>query len=151
VDPVKKPLLIIISMAPHWRITSRLMGVMFPHHREEVEMKHYAAIDLHGTNSVVVVLDEADRVLSQQRPRNELARILAAFAPWRDTLQGIAVESPSKARRTSSLLQWGRGNSAAEIASAIEPRRVSDRATERELKAGREAFKRDFLEMCGGS
>lgn len=56
-------------------------------------MKSYAGIDLHGTNSVVVVLDEEDRVLYQKRLRNELAGILAAFAPLRDTLQGIAVES----------------------------------------------------------
>jgi len=56
-------------------------------------MKTYAGIDLHGTNSVVVVLDEEDRVLYQKRLRNELAGILAAFAPFRETLQGIAVES----------------------------------------------------------
>lgn len=56
-------------------------------------MKHYAGIDLHGTNSVVVVLDDEDRVRDQQRLRNELAGILAAFAPFRETLQGIAVES----------------------------------------------------------
>lgn len=56
-------------------------------------MKSYAGIDLHGTNSVVVVLDDHDRVLYQQRLRNDLAGILAAFAPFRDMLEGIAVES----------------------------------------------------------
>jgi transposase len=55
-------------------------------------MKHYAGIDLHGTISVIVVLDEHDRVLFEQRLRNELTGILAAFAPFRETLEGIAVE-----------------------------------------------------------
>lgn len=56
---------------------------------------HDAGIDLHGTNCVIVVLDEDDRVVYQQRLRNELAGILAAFAPFRETLEGIAVESTS--------------------------------------------------------
>lgn len=56
-------------------------------------MKSYAGIDLHGPNSVLVVLDDEDRVLYQQRLRNELPGVLAAVAPFRDTLQGIAVES----------------------------------------------------------
>ena len=34
---------------------------------EEVAMMPYAGIDLHATNSVVVVMDEADRVLYQKR------------------------------------------------------------------------------------
>ena len=54
-----------------------------------------AGIDLHATNSVVVVIDEEDRVLYQKRLRNELALILTALAPYRATLQGIAVESTS--------------------------------------------------------
>jgi transposase len=56
-------------------------------------MNHYAGIDLHGTNSVIVVLDDNDRILYQQRLRNELPEVLAAFVPFRETLQGIAVES----------------------------------------------------------
>ena len=42
-------------------------------------MMCYAGIDLHATNSVVVVLDEADRVLYQKRLRNDLALILSAL------------------------------------------------------------------------
>ena len=53
----------------------------------------YAGIDLHSTNSVVVVLDEEDRVLYQKRLRNDLALILAALEPYRATVHGIAVES----------------------------------------------------------
>ena len=35
---------------------------MHTHNREEGAMKSYAGIDLHGTNSVIVVLDDDDRV-----------------------------------------------------------------------------------------
>ena len=56
-------------------------------------MAYYAGIDLHATNSVVVVLDDEDRVLYQKRVRNELPPILTALAPYRPTLRGIAVES----------------------------------------------------------
>jgi transposase len=53
----------------------------------------YSAIDLHSNNSVVVVTDEADRVLAEQRVANELPRILALLAPHRDELVGVVVES----------------------------------------------------------
>jgi transposase len=56
-------------------------------------MKLYAGIDLHANNSVVVVIDKADRVLYQKRLRNELGEMLRAVAPYHDTLQGIVVES----------------------------------------------------------
>ncbi len=55
--------------------------------------KLYGGIDLHGNNSVVVVLDEQDHVVSQQRLPNELAPILLHLAPFRAHLQGLAVES----------------------------------------------------------
>lgn len=53
----------------------------------------YAGIDLHATNSVVVVLDEQDHVLYQKRLRNDLTLIRDALAPYQATLHGIAVES----------------------------------------------------------
>ena len=52
-----------------------------------------AGIDLHATNSVVVVIDDEDRVLYQKRLRNDLALILTALEPYRTTVQGVAVES----------------------------------------------------------
>jgi transposase len=55
--------------------------------------KLYGGIDLHGHNSVVVVLDEADQVLYQKRLPNELAQILPQLAPFRTQLQGLVVES----------------------------------------------------------
>ena len=59
-------------------------------------MMCYAGIDLHATNSVVVVIDEADRVLYQKRLRNELAVILTALEPYQATVQGVVVESTYK-------------------------------------------------------
>ncbi|MDH5428139.1 MAG: transposase [Nitrospirota bacterium] len=55
--------------------------------------KLYGGIDLHGNNSVVVVLDEADQVLYQKRLPNEVAQILPQLAPFRAQLQGLVVES----------------------------------------------------------
>ena len=56
-------------------------------------MKLYGGIDLHANNSVVVVIDEEDRILYQKRLRNELGEILTALARYQETLQGIVVES----------------------------------------------------------
>ncbi len=54
----------------------------------------YAGIDLHATNSVVVVLDEQDRIVYQKRLRNDLTEILQALAAYQAALQGVGVESP---------------------------------------------------------
>lgn len=54
---------------------------------------NYSAIDLHSNNSVVVVTDEADRVMLRGRMPNDLAAILAVLAPYRDELAGVVVES----------------------------------------------------------
>jgi transposase len=56
-------------------------------------MTCYSGIDLHSTNSVVVVSDEAERVLYQRRLPNDLPEILAALAPYRGELVGVVVES----------------------------------------------------------
>jgi transposase len=56
-------------------------------------MKLYAGIDLHSNNSVVVVLDERDRVLVERRVANELGRILGLLEPYRDEVVGVVVES----------------------------------------------------------
>ena len=55
--------------------------------------KLYGGIDLHGNNSVVVVLDEEDHVQYRKRLPNELAQILPQLAPFRAQLQGLVVES----------------------------------------------------------
>jgi len=53
----------------------------------------YSAIDLHSNNSVVVVSDEADRVLVRRRLPNDAAAILAVLAAHRDERVGVVVES----------------------------------------------------------
>ena len=56
-------------------------------------MRLYAGIDLHANNSVLVVIDEDDRILYQKRLHNELGLLLQALAPYQETVQGIVVES----------------------------------------------------------
>jgi transposase len=56
-------------------------------------MRWYSGIDLHSNNSVVVVIDEADRVVYRRRLPNELAKVLEALEPYRAELAGVAVES----------------------------------------------------------
>ena len=53
----------------------------------------YCGIDLHSNNSVVVVMDEADRVVFKQRVPNDLALIIGVLKPYGDGLAGIVVES----------------------------------------------------------
>jgi len=53
----------------------------------------YSGIDLHSTNSVVVVMDEAGRVLAERRLANELGKVVGFLQPWRDDLAAVAVES----------------------------------------------------------
>jgi transposase len=58
-----------------------------------MEMKLYAAIDLHSTNNVTVVIDEQDRVVYQKRLPNDLALILKELSVYQSELEGIVVES----------------------------------------------------------
>jgi transposase len=53
----------------------------------------YSGIDLHSNNSVVVISDEADRVVYRARLPNELGKVLEALAPYRGELVGVVVES----------------------------------------------------------
>ena len=51
-------------------------------------MKLYCGIDLHSNNCVVVVLDEADKVVYQKRLGNDLALILQQLAVFGDDIVG---------------------------------------------------------------
>jgi len=53
----------------------------------------YCGIDLRSNNSVIVVIDEEDRVVGQKRLPNELARIVVFIVQWRDELAGVVIES----------------------------------------------------------
>lgn len=61
-------------------------------------MSLYAAIDLHSTNSVLAILDEADVPVRQRRLPNDLPTILRELEPFRD-------ESPASSwnRRTTGI------------------------------------------------
>jgi transposase len=54
---------------------------------------NYSGIDLHSNNSVVTVIDEADRVLAEKRLPNDLSKILTFLSPWQKELAGVVVES----------------------------------------------------------
>jgi transposase len=56
-------------------------------------MALYGGIDLHSTNSWVVVIDEGDRRLVDQRIANDMASCLRLLAPFGEELEAIAVES----------------------------------------------------------
>jgi transposase len=58
----------------------------------EGDMK-YCGIDLHSNNSVVMISDEADRVVYSKRLPNDLSQVLAALEPHRADLSGVVVES----------------------------------------------------------
>src|SRR5262250_1126175 len=56
-------------------------------------MPLYGGIDLHANNSVIVLLNEQDQVLYQQRVANHLPTILEPLAPYHSDLKGVVVES----------------------------------------------------------
>jgi len=56
-------------------------------------MKLYGAIDLHSNNNVTVLSDEQDRVVYEKRLPNDLSLIAEQLATYRDSIQGIVVES----------------------------------------------------------
>jgi len=55
-------------------------------------MPLYGDIDLHASNSVIVLLNEQDEVIYQKRLPNDLTTILGQSAPYHTELQGIVVE-----------------------------------------------------------
>ena len=56
-------------------------------------MKLYAGIDLHSSNNYVGIIDENDRRLYQKRLPNKLEDIFMALEPFKETLEGVVVES----------------------------------------------------------
>jgi transposase len=56
-------------------------------------MKLYGGIDLHSNNSVLVLIDEEDRVIYEKRLKSDLTLILHELSPFRKKLAGLVVES----------------------------------------------------------
>ncbi len=56
-------------------------------------MKVYAGIDLHSSNNYVGIIDEDDRRLYQKRLPNQLHHTLKALEPFKESMEGVVVES----------------------------------------------------------
>ena len=56
-------------------------------------MKLYGAIDLHSNNAICGTIDSHDHVKLRKKSPCEIAAILDAFAPFKQDIMGIAVES----------------------------------------------------------
>jgi transposase len=54
---------------------------------------YYAALDLHSNRSVLVLIDEEDRVVWRGSLPNDLELVLMALVPYREQVAGVAVES----------------------------------------------------------
>ncbi len=56
-------------------------------------METYAGIDLHSSNNFVGVINAKDKILYGKRHANRLNDVLKALDPFKDSLQGVVVES----------------------------------------------------------
>ena len=56
-------------------------------------MRTYAGIDLHSSNNYVGIIDENDKRLYKKRLPNRMSDILTALSPFKETLEGVVVES----------------------------------------------------------
>lgn len=56
-------------------------------------MKLYCGIDLHSNNSVIVILDEADKMIYQKKLNNDLDIILQQLSVFAEDIVAIAIES----------------------------------------------------------
>ena len=56
-------------------------------------MKLYCGIDLHSNNSVIVILDEEDKVIYQKKLINQLVVILQQLTVFKDRIVAVAIES----------------------------------------------------------
>src|SRR5215813_8034039 len=56
-------------------------------------MPLYGGIDLHANNSVIVLLNEQDKVIYRKRLSNNLPMILEQLDPYRPEIKGMVVES----------------------------------------------------------
>lgn len=56
-------------------------------------MKTYAGIDLHSSNNYIAVINENDHRLYKKRLPNRVDTVVAALDPFKETLEGVVVES----------------------------------------------------------
>ncbi len=55
-------------------------------------MKLYAGIDLHSTNSVIAIVNEAGKPLLLRKVANDMSCILERLATYKAELSGIVIE-----------------------------------------------------------
>jgi transposase len=56
-------------------------------------MNHYAGMDLHSNNTVIVIIDDAERWIVKRKVPNDLSKIIEVCNPFKLTLRGVVVES----------------------------------------------------------
>ena len=56
-------------------------------------MAIYAGIDLHSNSNFLSVVDSAGKIIEKRKLANDVQAILHPLAPYRDQVQGIAIES----------------------------------------------------------
>lgn len=56
-------------------------------------MQLYCGIDLHSNNSMISLIDDNDRLISEKRLVNDLDAIHLHLLPYRDNISGIVIES----------------------------------------------------------
>jgi len=56
-------------------------------------MKVYAGIDLHSSNNYVGIINDQDQRVYQKRLPNQLEHILEALEPFKESMEGVVVES----------------------------------------------------------
>ena len=56
-------------------------------------MKVYAGIDLHSSNNYVGIINDQDQRVYQKRLPNQVEHILEALEPFKESMEGVVVES----------------------------------------------------------
>ena len=56
-------------------------------------MAIYAGIDLHSNSNFLSMVDSAGKIIEKRKLANDVQAILHPLAPYRDQVQGIAIES----------------------------------------------------------
>ena len=56
-------------------------------------MKIYVGIDLHSNNSFVALIDEENKAVYKKRLTNDLTVLLEALKPYKNSIEGVVVES----------------------------------------------------------